>query len=85
MKCVIYKGERKRDTYLYVEREDDFARVPSALLSMLGNLKRVMALDLVDGRTLAQADVEQVRKLLREQGYYLQMPPGDRVGPSAAQ
>lgn len=85
MKCVIYKGERKRDTYLYVEREDDFARVPPALLSMLGKLERVMSLDLVEGRTLAQADVEQVRQLLREQGYYLQMPPGDRAGPLAAQ
>ncbi len=75
MKCVIYKGSRKADTYLYIEHEDDFSSVPEALLNMLGRLERVMALELVAGRTLAQADPEQVRQLLREQGYYLQMPP----------
>lgn len=75
MKCVVYKGCRKADTYLYIEREDDFSRVPKALLDMLGRVERVMELELVPGRVLAQADPEQVRRLLREQGYYLQMPP----------
>lgn len=77
MKCVVYKGSRKQDTYLYIEREDDFERVPESLLKMLGGLQRVMALELTAERTLAQADPEQVRRLLREQGYYLQMPPQD--------
>lgn len=79
MKCVIYKGSRRADTYLYIEREDDFSRVPEALLGMLGSVERVMELELVPGRTLAQADPEQVRRLLREQGYYLQMPPPKEV------
>lgn len=79
MKCVIYKGRRRADTYLYIEREDDFARVPEALLGMLGRMERVMELELAPGRTLAQADPEQVRRRLREQGYYLQMPPPKEV------
>ena len=77
MQCVIYKSDRRRDTYLYVEREGDFTRVPPALLSMLGNLQRVMILELSEGRTLAQADAGQVRHLLMQQGYFLQMPPGE--------
>lgn len=85
MRCVIYKGERKRDTYLYVEREDDFARVPPALLAMLGTLQRVMSLELVEGRSLAQADAEQVRQSLKQQGYYLQMPPGEPGAPATRQ
>lgn len=83
MKCAIYKGDRKQDTYLYIEREDDFSRVPEALLRMLGQLQRVMTLELTEGRTLAQADPEQVRRQLVEQGYYLQMPPQDRDKASA--
>lgn len=75
MKCVIYKGDRKAETYLYIERADDFSRVPERLLKMLGRLQWVMELDLSQGRQLAQADIEQVRTLLVEQGYYLQMPP----------
>lgn len=75
MKCVIYKCSRKQDAYLYIEREDAFERVPEALLDMLGGLERVMVLELTPERRLAQADPEQVRRLLREQGYYLQLPP----------
>ena len=75
MKCVIYKSDRKQDAYLYIEREGDFTRVPEALLALLGRLEHVMALELTEGRRLAQADPSQVRELLRVQGYYLQMPP----------
>ncbi|MFN2339010.1 MAG: YcgL domain-containing protein [Gammaproteobacteria bacterium] len=75
MQCVIYKGRKKADTYLYLEREGDFSRVPPALLALLGPLEPVLTLELGPQRTLARADVDQVRAQLREQGYYLQMPP----------
>ena len=75
MHCAIYKGPKKIDHYLYVERENDFSRVPKALLDMLGDLQLVMTLELGPDRKLAQADTEQVRQALRDQGYYFQMPP----------
>lgn len=75
MHCAIYKGPKKIDHYLYVEQEGDFSRVPQALLDFLGQLQLVMTLELDAERKLAQADAELVRKALREQGYYLQMPP----------
>ena len=75
MHCAIYKGPKKIDHYLYVEREDDFSRVPEVLLDMLGKLELVMTLELSPGRTLAQADISQVRHALLDQGYYFQMPP----------
>lgn len=75
MHCAIYKGPKKIDHYLYVEREDDFSRVPQALLELLGEVELVMALELGPERSLAQADIEEVRQALRKQGYYFQMPP----------
>ena len=75
MKCVIYKGNRKADTFLYIERVDDFERVPDALLKLLGELEHVMELTLSLAKPLANADVEEVMQLLESQGYYLQMPP----------
>jgi uncharacterized protein YcgL (UPF0745 family) len=75
MHCVIYKGCKKVDTYLYVEGEGDLARVPQALRDLLGRLEPVLRLELTPERTLARADVEQVRAQMREQGYYLQLPP----------
>lgn len=73
--CAIYKSLKKFDSYLYVEREGDFTRVPPALLQMLGRLDHVMTLELTPERKLANADVAQVRRQLSEQGYYLQLPP----------
>lgn len=75
MQCAVYKGSKKRDTYLFVEHEDDFTHVPQTLLSMLGDLELVMTLNLSDRRRLAQVDPQQVMQLLQTQGYYLQLPP----------
>lgn len=74
--CAIYRSAKKADTYLYVEQENDFTRVPQALLDMLGPLTLVMSLELNSQRKLAQADIVQVIQRLQQQGYYLQMPPG---------
>ncbi len=75
MQCSIYKSSAKSDTYLYVEREHDFARVPPALLAKLGQLEWVMNLELLPARPLARADAGQVLARLRAAGYFLQMPP----------
>ncbi len=75
MYCTIYKSAKKDDTYLYIEKEGDFSRVPDSLLQLLGDLERVMELELTPQRKLARADAEQVRVQLRTQGYYLQIPP----------
>ena len=75
MHCAIYKGPKKTDHYLYVEREDDFSRVPESLMDMLGKLELVMTLELNAERTLAQVDAHQVKAALKDQGYYFQMPP----------
>ena len=77
MNCAIYKGERKTNCYLYVKKQDDFSDVPESLLSMLGELTFVMVLDLARRDTLAYADITEVQSLLEEQGFFLQMPPGE--------
>lgn len=74
--CAIYRCAKKADSYLYVERENDFARLPLALLDMLGSLTLVMSLELHTQRKLAQVNVLHVMEQLQQQGYYLQMPPG---------
>lgn len=82
--CVVYKSEQKTDYYLYVEKADNLSRVPESLLSMLGELRHVIDLQLDDRRQLAQADVLLVMRQLRESGYYLQMP-ADKDKSSIAQ
>lgn len=79
MYCAIYKGERKPESFLYVEKLDDFSRVPEDLLEMFGELELLMQLDLGRRSKLANADIKEVKALLTEQGYYLQLPPDINV------
>lgn len=74
MQCVIYKSLKKQDSYLYLTASNDFSRVPDALLKLLGELVHVMDLDLFPERKLAQEDVADVLRNLRERGWHLQMP-----------
>src|SRR3569833_3399430 len=73
--CAIYKSFLFFVCYLYVEKEGEFARVPAPLLQMLGRLEFVMTIERTPRRKLANADAAQVCRQLREQGYYLQLPP----------
>ncbi len=75
MFCVIYRSSKRDQTYLYVEKEDDFSRVPEELLRGFGQPRLSMTLALDSRDKLAQADITKVTHALREQGYYLQLPP----------
>ncbi len=74
MKTMIYKGCKKRDSYLYIEIKDDFSRVPEMLLTTLGRLEFIMELELNPEKKLARANIRQVMSALSDDGFYLQMP-----------
>jgi uncharacterized protein YcgL (UPF0745 family) len=78
MQCEIYKGRKKPDTYLYMESPGDFSRLPPSLPDMLGALELVMTLELGNDRKLARANAREIITALKQQGYYLQLPPDVR-------
>jgi len=75
MLCVIYKSTKRDQTYLYVEKKDDFSRVPEALMKTFGQPQLAMILPLDGRKKLINAALEKVKEALTQQGYYLQMPP----------
>ena len=75
MLCAIYRSSKKEQTYLYIETKDDFSKVPEELMRTFGEPKFVMYFRLDGSKKLVAADVEQVVRLLSEQGFYLQVPP----------
>ena len=77
MRCVVYKGSRKPDAHLYIQREADFSQVPESLLCLMGSLQLVISFDLTADSTLAQAPVKEVLEQLLDRGFYLQLPPLD--------
>ncbi|CAH8194520.1 YcgL domain-containing protein [Vibrio aestuarianus] len=74
MLCSIYKGSKKEGTYLYIPKKDDFSQVPDTLMQMFGKPTLVMVVKL-EGRTLAQVNIEKVKESLENEGYFLQLPP----------
>jgi len=75
MLCAIYRSTKRDQTYLYVEKKDDFSRVPEELLQGFGQPQFSMSINLGLREKLATADIEKVKQSLLEQGYYLQVPP----------
>ena len=75
MQCFIYKSLKKDYLYLYVTNKDDFSKVPEALFKHLGKMEFVMDLELSPERKLAREDVGKVIESLKEQGFFVQLPP----------
>ncbi|OAT38884.1 YcgL family protein [Proteus myxofaciens ATCC 19692] len=75
MICAIYRSIKRDQTYLYIEKKDDFSRIPEELLQSFGEPQFAMSLSLAQRERLANADIEKVKQALNEQGFYLQVPP----------
>ena len=75
MQCFIYKSLKKDQLYLYVDKKDDFTRLPEGCMTTLGRLEFVMELALTSDRSLAREDAEKVRQQLQTKGFFIQLPP----------
>ena len=58
-------------------REDDFTHLPDGLIDAFGTLELAMQLDLGHTKKLAREDINNVKKCLLQEGYYVQLPPKD--------
>ena len=76
MNCVVYKSDRKPDTYLYLADHCEFQELPGELQQIFGAPVRVMKLELSQTSRLARVDASAVRQELEKNGYFLQLPPG---------
>ncbi len=75
MQCFIYKSLKKDYLYLYIVNKDDFSKVPEALLGSFGKMEFVMDLELSPDRKLAREDAGKIIDNLKEQGFFVQLPP----------
>lgn len=73
--CAVFRSRRNPETYLFVDHQEGFARVPEGLLKEFGVAERAMTLALTPERKLARADATEVLRAINEQGFYLQLPP----------
>ena len=73
--CAVYTSDKAEETYLYVEQELGFERVPEDLKSRFPNPRLVTQFKLFPERKLARANPVNVIQSIRDNGYYLQLPP----------
>ena len=74
MFCSVYRSTKKEGAYLYITKRNDFSQVPPALMEMFGKPILIMTMNLAE-KTLARVDIETVKISLREEGFFLQLPP----------
>lgn len=87
MHCDVYKFPKHDDLYVYIARpdypndteelKDWFAVLPSDFRSRLGTSQFVMHLDLDKVEKLARIDKQELLEKLKNQGYFVQLPPQD--------
>jgi len=75
MNCFVYRSNTKQGMFLYLTDKDDFDCVPDSLLKLLGNITFSFEFDLSKNRKLVKAEASEVIRLIKENGYFLQMPP----------
>lgn len=77
MQCYVYRSKRKQQTYLFLPAQDEFSGVPESLLQLFGETEFSFEFELTAGRKLMLADATEVLRNINENGYFLQLPPGD--------
>lgn len=75
MLCWVYRSNKQDEMYLYLAKRDQFDVIPEALLKRFGAAELVMEVDLNARDKLARANIDNVKKALAENGFYLQVPP----------
>lgn len=77
MRCFVYRSKKKLNTYLFLPEQDNFSGVPQSLLKLFGEAEFSFDFDLVPGRQLVMAEAEEVLRNITENGFFLQLPPGN--------
>jgi hypothetical protein len=76
--CDVYKGTKREGLYIYVDRSVGLKEVPDALLSRFGTPQLALSFKLTIDRPLAKEDPEKVIEAIRENGFFLQLPPNEQ-------
>jgi hypothetical protein len=78
--CSVYRSCHKDYTYIYVAEDCSLDDLPPELLRAFGTPEFVIDLELAPERKLASENITEVMANLAQQGYHLQLPPGDQEG-----
>lgn len=82
MLCIVFKSNRRPDTYVYVGAVETLSKLPAALQQGLGKLDEVLRFELSPERKLAREDARLVYRNIESIGYHVQFPPAESIPPA---
>ncbi|BFM48530.1 YcgL domain-containing protein [Marinomonas sp. THO17] len=71
----IFRSSKRDEMYIYVEKASGLSKVPEDLMVRFGKGISAMTMLLTPEKKLARAEAQTVIDAIREQGFYLQLPP----------
>jgi len=76
--CCVYKCLHRQETFLFVLKENDFSGVPEPLLRALGEIEKIIELELTPERKVARGNARYIMDDLLQNGFHLQLPPNKK-------
>lgn len=73
MWCYIYRSPKRENSYLYVEKEQDFSLVPDVLKRAFGQPILVMKVLLDNKRKFVGGTAQEIEDKIKQDGFFLQM------------
>lgn len=77
--CHVYRCTTKQGMYVYLAEKDHFEAIPTDLRERLGKLEYSFEFTLSENRKLVRYDAKQVIQRMKDDGYFLQMPPPESI------
>lgn len=71
----VFRSTKQDEMYIYVAKDSGLSVVPDALMERFGRGTPAMVLLLDENKKLARTDAVTVLTAIRDQGFYLQLPP----------
>ncbi len=71
----VYRCHKKAQTYVYLPADQDYADLPEAFVQQFGEASMFLTFALHAQKKLAQVDAGQVMAAIKNQGFFLQLPP----------
>lgn len=77
MWCYIYRSPKKENSYLYIDTENDFSKVPDVLMNVFGEPVLVMKVLLDGKRQFVVGSSQDIEDKIKQDGFFVQMLKDD--------
>ncbi len=67
--CSVFKSSKKDEMYLYVDKQEQLARVPDALKTMFGTPLHVFDMLITPEKKMARVEADKVLSDIQEKGF----------------